>query len=167
MQNLYTLTAHQQAMQAHLEAAGFDDQTIADSLEAEGDELKEKRLGYIAVIKMKRALGTARNTAAHQIAELAERELEAADRLEAALFKSMTATGDVDLVGLEYEAHIKGKPVAVVINDISKIPASFMRTPEPAPPKAVPDKTAIKAALQKGELVDGCELGASKKLTIS
>ena len=165
--NLYTLTAQQKQMQATLEAAGFDDQTISDSLEAEGDDLKEKRLGYVAVIKMKRASAAARNAAAASITELAERDTESADRLEAALFKSMQATGDADLVGLEFEAHIKGKPAAVVINDLSKIPASFMRTPEPAPPKAVPDKTAIKLALQKGEAVDGCELGPCKKLVIS
>jgi len=165
--NLYTLTAHQQAMQAHLEAAGFDEQTIADSLDAEGDSLKEKRLGYVAVIKMKRAIAAARNAAAASINELAERETEAADRLESALFKSMQATGDADLVGLEFEAHIKGKAAAVVINDLSKIPSHYMRTPEPTPPKPAPDKAAIKAALQKGEVVEGCELGASKKLVIT
>jgi len=169
MNNLYTLTAHQQAMQAHLEAAGFDEQTINDTLEGEENslELQEKRLGYIAVIKMKRAIAVARNAAAASINELAEREIEAADRLEIALFRSMQATGDVDLVGLEFEAHIKGKAAAVVINDLSKVPAQYMRTPEPTPPKAAPDKAAIKAALQKGEFVDGCELGANKKLVIS
>lgn len=164
--NIYTLTAHQQAIAHQLECAGFDDQTIADTLEAEGDDLKEKRLAYVAVIKMKRAMANARASAALAINELAEREAEAADRMEAALFASMRATGDADLVGLEFEAHIKGKPVAVVINDASKIPAAFMRVPEPTPPKAVPDKTAIKAALQKGDAVDGCELGPDKKLVI-
>jgi hypothetical protein len=165
--NLYTLTAQQQQMQATLEASGFDEQTITDSLEAEGDDLKEKRLGYVAVIKQKRAMYAARNYAAAAILELAENELIAADRLEAALFKSMQATGDADLVGLEFEAHIKGKPAAVVINDLSKIPSHYMRTPEPTPPKPAPDKAAIKDALQKGEVVEGCELGASKKLVIT
>ena len=164
--NLYTWTAHQKSMQAHLEAAGFDEQTIADSLEAEGDELKEKRLGYVAVIKMKRAIAAARNAAAASINELAERETEAADRLESALFKSMQATGDVDLVGLEFEAHIKGKAAAVVINDLSKIPAQYMRTPEPTPTTSSPDKAAIKTAIQAGEFVAGCELGSNKKLVI-
>jgi hypothetical protein len=167
--NLYQLTTTQHALQLHLDAAGFDAQTIADTLDGEEntDALREKRLGYVAIIKAKRAIAAARNAAAASINELAEREAEAADRLETALFKSMQATGDSDLVGLEFEAHIKGKPAAVVINDPSKIPESFMRTPEPTPPKAVPDKTAIKAALQKGESVDGCELGPSKKLVIS
>lgn len=153
-------------MHAQLEAAGFDAQTIADSLEAEGDELKEKRLGYIAIIKTKRAHAAARNAAAAAISELAERETESADRLEAALFASMLATGDADLIGLEFEAHIKGKPAAVVITDLSKVPAAYMRTPEPKPPVPAPDKKAIAAALAAGEQVDGCELGPNKKLMI-
>jgi len=165
--NLYTLTAQQKQMQATLEAAGFDEQTIADSLEAEGDDLKEKRLGYVAVIKMKRASAAARNAAAASITGLAERDAESADRMEDALFKSMQATGDVDLVGLQFEAHIKGKPVAVVITDASTIPAHFMRFSEPVTPKPAPDKAAIKAALLAGALVDGCELGSSKKLVIT
>jgi len=167
--NLYTLTAQQQQMQASLEQAGFDDQTITDTLEAEGntDALREKRLGYVAIIKMKRAMATARATAAAAIAELAEREQEAADKLEAALMRSMLATGDSDVVGLEFEAHIKGKAAAVVITDATKIPAEFMRTPEPTPPKPAPDKKAIKAALDEGKQVEGCELGPNKKLVIA
>lgn len=155
-------------MQAHLEAAGFDVQTIADTLEAEDntDALRDKRLGYVAIIKQKRAQAIARYQAAQSINELAERDVEAADRLEAALFASMQATGDKDLIGLEFEAHIKGKPVGVVIEDASKIPAQYMRMPEPKPLVPAPDKAAIKAALQAGEHVDGCTLGSDKKLVI-
>ena len=164
--NLYTLTSAQHAMQAQLEAAGFDDATIADTLEAEGDELKEKRLGYVAVIKMKRALAAARATAAESMRALCDLETERADRLEAALFASMQATHDTDLIGLEFEAHVRGKAAAVLINDLSKVPAAYMRTPEPVPPKAAPDKKAIGAALAAGEFVDGCALGPNKKLVI-
>lgn len=166
--NLYTLTAHQQAMHAHLDAAGFDAATIADTLEGEEntDALREKRLGYVAIIKDKRAIVAARNAAAASINELAEREAESADRLEMALFKSMQATGDKDLIGLEFEAHIKGKTAAVIINDLSRVPAAYMRMPEPTPPKPAPDKKAIAAALAAGEIVEGCELGLNKKLVI-
>jgi len=166
--NLYSLTAAQQAMRAMLEDVGFDSQTIADTLEGEENslQLQEKRLGYLAIIKIKRAHAAARNAAAASITELAERETETADKLEAALFASMLATGDADLVGLEFEAHIKGKPAAVVINDLAKVPAQYMRTPEPVPPKAVPDKKAIAVALAAGEFVDGCTLGLNKKLVI-
>ena len=166
--NLYQMTATQHAMGAMLAAQGFDEQTIADTLEAEQntDALRDKRLGYIAIIKHKRIAAAARNSAAAAINQLAERDTMDADRLETALFKSMTATGDADLVGLEFEAHIKGKPAAVVIKDVSKVPAIYMRIPAPKAQDAVPDKAEIKAALQRGDLVDGCELGASKKLVI-
>ena len=164
--NIYQLTQGQLALQQKLEAAGFDDQTIADSLEGEGEALKEKRLGYVAIIKQKRALYAARNAAAAGIQSLAELEMIAADKMEARLFESMTQTGDKDLVGLEFEAHIQGKAAAVVIKDLSKIPSSFMRTPETKLPTPVPDKEKIKLALSGGEFVDGCELGTSNKLVI-
>jgi len=85
--NLYQLTAEQQAMSKKLEFAGFDEQTIADTLEGEDnpEALKEKRLGYIAIIKMKRAMAVARSSATAAISELAERETEAADRLRRGL----------------------------------------------------------------------------------
>lgn len=166
--NLYSLTTAQHAMQAHLEAAGFDDQTIADTLDGEEntDALHDKRLGYVAIIQAKRAMAEARKAASIAIIALMQRDEEAADRLEAALFASMQATGDMDLIGLEFEAHIKGKPVAVVISDASKVPALYMRTPETTPPKAEPDKAAIKKALLAGKMVDGCTLGTDKKLVI-
>jgi hypothetical protein len=166
--NLYQLTAEQQAMSKKLEFAGFDEQTIADTLEGEEntEALKEKRLGYIAIIKMKRAMAVARTSAAAAIAELAERETEAADRLESTLMKSMIQTNDMDLIGLEFEAHIQGKVAPVLINDLSKVPAQYMRTPEPTIPKAAPDKKAIGQAIANGEIVDGCTLGANKKIVI-
>ena len=155
-------------MANRLELAGFDDATIADTLEGDDntDALREKRLGYVAIIKAKRAMADARQAAANSITALIQRDWEDANRMEAALFASMQATGDKDLVGLEFEAHIKGKPVAVVIKDATLIPPAYMRVPEPTPPKAVPDKTAIKAALQKGDYVEGCTLGPDKKLVI-
>ena len=166
--NIYTLTQAQVELQAKLEISGFDAQTIADTLDGEEntDALREKRLGYVAIIKAKRVMAEARQRAANDIMTLIERDSTDAFRLEAALFASMQATGDKDLIGLEFEAHIKGKPVAVVINDASKIPAQYMRLPEPKPPVPAPDKAAIKAALQKGEAVDGCALGTDKKLVI-
>ena len=58
--NLYRLTEAQHALHTRLELAGFDEQTIADSLEGDDntDALREKRLGYVAIIKNKRALST-------------------------------------------------------------------------------------------------------------
>lgn len=166
--NLYTLTQHQRFIQNHLELSGFDAQTIIDTLDGESntDALKEKRLGYIAIIKSKRAMAAAREKPYLDMGELIKADLDAANRLEAALFSSMQATNDIDLVGLEFEAHIKGKAAALVIKEGAVIPAEFMVTPEPSPPVARPDKDAIKKELAAGRVIDGCELGTNKKLVI-
>jgi len=166
--NIYQLTEAQQALQHRLELAGFDDQTIADSLEGDDntDALREKRLGYVAIIKNKRALANARAAAAADMAALADKEAADADRLECVLFESMIKTGDTELIGVEFEAKIKGKAASVIIKDAAAIPAQYMRLPEPKPPVPAPDKKAIGEAMKRGEFVPGCELGINKKLVI-
>ena len=166
MSSLYQLTAAQRAMQAQLENAGFDDQTISDTLEAEGDDLLEKRLGYIAIIKSKRAFAEARATAANDMAALAEAEASAANRLESALLASMSATGDSQLIGLQFEAKIRKNPPAVEIADAAHIPKTYWRTPAYTVPDDQPDKAAIKLALQSGTDVPGARLVQGLKLVI-
>lgn len=164
--NLYELTGAQHALQAQLEAAGFDDQTIADTLEGEGDALRDKRLGYLAIIKSKRAFAEARAVAANGLAALAESEAKDASRLESALLASMTATGDSQLVGLQFEAKLRKNPPAVEIADSAALPWSYWRTPEYKPPAPTPDKTRIKADLQAGKEVPGARLVQHTRLEI-
>lgn len=166
--NLYHLTSFQHEMIAQLEAADFDSQTIADTLEGlECTELlQEKRLGYVAIIKQKQALSDMRYAAAKDIMALAAKDTAAADSLSAALFASMQATGDKDLIGVEFEAHIQGKPAAVVIADPAMIPAEYWTTPEPKPPVPSINKVLLGADLKAGKAIDGASLGTNKKLVI-
>jgi hypothetical protein len=168
--NIYTLTAAQKALQAKLEESGFDAQTIADTLDGEQntEALKEKRLGYVAVIMQKRASATARKAAALAINELASADLLAADRLERALFESLLATGDTELVGVEFEARIKGKTAALEIVDEALVPIYYW-TAQREEMKIIPaaiDKMKIKEDLKLGRLADGVKLGINKKLEI-
>jgi hypothetical protein len=166
--NLYTLTANQQALVAKLEQSGFDSQTITDTLEGEENslQLQEKRLGYIAIIKQKRALAAMRIQAAKDIDELGKQDELAAERLEAALFQSMQNTGDKDLIGVEFEAHIQGKAAAVEIIDPALVPRKYWITPEPKVPVAAISKTLIGADLKAGIAIEGAKLGINKKLVI-
>ena len=77
--NLYQLTTAQHDLIAKLEAADFDSQTIADTLEGEENSvlLQEKRLGYIAIIKQKQALAAMRKAAAADILALADKDASA------------------------------------------------------------------------------------------
>ena len=166
--NLYQLTAAQHELIAKLEAADFDAQTITDTLEGEENslQLQEKRLGYVAIIKQKQAYAAMRKAAAADIMALADKDANAAQSLSDALFASMQATGDKDLIGVEFEAHIQGKPAAVVIADPALIPAMYWTTPEPKPPVPQVNKVLLGADLKAGKVIDGASLGINKKLVI-
>lgn len=168
MTNLYQLTANQHALIAKLEAADFDIQTIKDTLDGEENslQLQEKRLGYVAIIKQKQSLAAMRKAAAADIMALADKDTYAADGLMAALFSSMQATGDKDLIGVEFEAHIQGKPAAVVIANPALIPAEYWTTPEPKPPMPSINKVLLGADLKAGKVIGGASLGINKKLVI-
>ena len=167
--NIYQLTANQQALQASLEESGFDEQTIIDTLDGEEntDLLREKRLGYVAIIKQRKAMAAMRIQAAKDIDALAKQDELAAERMEDALFKSMQLTGDVEVIGLEFEAHIKGKTAAVEILDESLIDQKYWATPEPKPPVATIRKTLIAADLKAGIAVAGALFGSNKRLVIT
>ena len=55
-------------------------------------------------------------------------------------------------------------PVAVVIADGAQLPPQYMTQPEPPPPR--PDKAALKAALQAGEVIDGAWLQQGERLEV-
>jgi Siphovirus Gp157 len=168
MTNLYILTANQHELIAKLEAADFDAQTITDTLEGEENslQLQEKRLGYVAIIKQKQALAAMRKAAAADIMALADKDANAAQSLSDALFASMQATGDKDLIGVEFEAHIQGKPAAVVIADPTLIPAEYWYVPEPKVYDRAVNKTQLSADLKAGKVIAGASLGINKKLVI-
>lgn len=166
--NIYTLTQQQRLLISQLEALEFDEQTIADTLEGEQstDDLRSKRLAYVAIIKSKEAMIDARDKAIDAINKLRDADELTVARLEKALMSSMIATGDKELIGIEFEAHVQGKPPSVQVYAAEQVPACFWRTPEPTQPKPVIDKAAVKAKLLAGELVEGCILGSNKKLVI-
>ena len=166
--NIFMLIGLQIALQARLEAQGFDEQTIADTLEGElnTDDLLEKRLGYIAIIKQKRAFGELRAKAANDMATLAEIEVRDAVRMEKALMASMTATGDTNIIGLQFEAHIRKNPPAVDITDLLSLPKKYWFTPEPKPTISTPDKNAIKNAIKAGIDVIGARLIQTTRLEV-
>lgn len=53
------------------------------------------------------------------------------------------------------------KTTSVSIHDLTQIPAEFTRTPDP-----VPDKSAIKAAIQSGQDVPGAEIVTGQSIQI-
>ena len=82
-----------------------------------------------------------------------------------------------NLIGRLFERVYEGKPInvgtfilsyrksdAVVIEDESRIPPEYMKTPEPPLPK--PDKTAIKEAIKGGAEIPGAIIETRQNLQI-
>lgn len=61
---------------------------------------------------------------------------------------------------------VQNNPQSVEILDESLIPAEYIRTSEPKPPVATPDKKQILSALKSGVDVSGCAIKQTNRLVI-
>ena len=168
MTALYILTNQYQAIVEKLAEGDFDLQTIEDTIEASGivDEfsIKAQNCEFIArellahhdaidaEITRLTALKTKRDKAAQTMRDYIKICMERAgiEKIECPLFK----------------LSIRKNPFSVEVIDLLSLPAEYWRIPEPKPPVAAPDKTAIKAALLEGKEVTGAKLIQNTRLEI-
>lgn len=163
MTALFQLTAEYRATCDKLADMDLDQQTIADTLEAERWPLEVKAKNVALVILSLDANAQAikeRIDALNAVRKSAESRAEhlrqyLADNLRAAEIQKVE--GPDVVIGWR-------KSTAVEIEDETQIPAEFMVMP-PAP-AARPDKTAISAALKAGKAVPGARLEQRQNLSI-
>lgn len=141
-----------------------DEQTIADTLEAEAWPLELKAQNYGFVIRNLEATAEAIKTAEKQMAERRKvLEKRAANMLER-LKTGMEIAGVKELSCPYFAIKVVSNPASVEVYEPRLIPAEFMRQPEPPPPS--PDKTAIKEAIKAGKEVPGAFLAQGTRLQI-
>jgi hypothetical protein len=87
---------------------------------------------------------------------------EAAYQLNRACLNAMESAELTVLHGQHCMLRKRLNPPALKIEDESAIPVEYYR--EPAPPKAVPHRATIKAALECGMTVPGCRLTRGSRL---
>ena len=163
MSSLYELAAEFRAIAEKLESSELDEQTIADTLEGYSVDLENK---VISVCQFIRNLESTAEAIKASEAEQAKRRkaIEAkADRLREYVMNNMAATDKTKVECPLFSISIRTNPPSVNVFDFSAIPQEFLSIPEVAP---VPNKKAIKAALEAGAIVSGCELQRSKSLSI-
>ena len=89
------------------------------------------------------------------------------DRLCDYVLATLSASALKELCGNTATLKLRLNPVAVTIDDPEAVPAEFKRQPvPPPPPPAVPDKAAIKVALQSGVDVAGARLTRGSRLEV-
>lgn len=164
MTSLYNLSAEVAALKEKLEASDFDEQTIADTLEAESFDFEEKCRATAYVIKEFQASLQSMQRA---IDEMCARQLQLQNKtksLYSYLLDCMTLAGKKKIKGVEFDITVKRNPASVEIIDSGIIPERYWKVPEPAP--AILDKRTLLKKLKEGENIPGCQLVQKERLEI-
>jgi hypothetical protein len=162
--SLYVLASEYHASASKLLESDFDEQTIADTLEGLSGELEFKATNVAMLVRNLEASAEQIKIAEKSMADRRKAIESKAESIKRYLKDNMQRSGITKIESPYFALTIKKNPPSVIIDDATAIPAKFMVTP-PAPPPS-PDKTAIKAALQAGELVDGAHIEQGERLEI-
>lgn len=164
MTSLYNLSAEVAALKEKLEASDLDEQTIADTLEAESFDFEEKCRATAYVIKEFQAKEEALTCA---IDEMVYRKKGMKNRitgLQAYLLDCMQLAGVRKVEGVEFDISIRKNPHAVKIIDSGLVPKAYWKIPEPAP--AILDKKALLKDMKDGKSIPGCQLEQTERVVI-
>lgn len=159
---LYELTDNFKNLLNLAEDPDVDPEVIADTMEAINGELEDKAEGYAMVMRQLTADADAIQTEIDRLTARKKAINANTDRMKAALFNSMKATGKVKFKTRLFSFGIRKNPASVVIDDPAAVPAEFL---VPQEPKI--DKKGIKSMLQNlGGPSEWAHLEQSESLSI-
>lgn len=156
--NLYEVTGNVLTLQAMLESDEFDAEVLADTMEAVDGEYEYKIEQYCKVIKNLEADMDALKAETKRLSDKRKVLENNVDRLKAAMFESMKATGKTKVKGTVFTAAIQkngGKLPLIVADDVTTdhLPDQLVIVTEK------PNLEAIRELLEAGKVVDGFTLG--------
>jgi hypothetical protein len=164
MSALYLLAGEYRAAADKLADMDLDPQTLADTLESLTGDLEVKAVNVGMLVRNMEATAAAIKEAEAGMAARRKAIENRADGIRRYILSCMQGAGVNKLETAHLALSIRANPPAVDVFDAAQVPAAFMRVPDPPPP--VPDKTAIKDALKRGEDVPGARLMQGQRLEI-
>lgn len=164
MSNLYNLSAEVAAIKEKLENSELDQQTIADTLEAESFDFEEKCKAVAYVIKEFKAKDEALIEALDEM-ELRRHAIKnKIYSLNDYLLTCLQQAGVKKVEGVEFDISVRKNPQSVEVLQSGLIPSQYWRTPEPAP--ATLDKKTLLKDLREGRNIPGCQLKQTERVEI-
>lgn len=163
MTALFILAAEHRALADKLHDLDLDEQTIADTLEAESGDVIEKGKNVAAVFRNLESDAKQIKEAEQQLAERRKAIEKRADALKQYLKTNMEIAGIQKIDSPWFVVSIATNPASVIVDDESLIPDDYMRE---IPATYSPDKKLIKSALDEGYVVPGCHLERGTSLRI-
>lgn len=164
--NLYDISTQYLATANQLADMDIDEQTLADTLEAEAWPVEEKVRAVSAVILNLQAEADMVKAASDKIAKRAKALQSRADALHDYLLINMQRTGITEIKALDgtFKAKLyRERDASVVIDSENLIPADYMRE---IPARCEPDKVLIKKAINDGYEVPGAHVVKKDRLEI-
>lgn len=156
--NLYPLRTELQALRERMKEDGLDEVTITDTINGLALPFEEKAVGLAMIADEMNVDADAAESFFKAGLERVKHLRERSDKIKQTVIENMLA---LDMKEISHEIRpvkLAKNPPAVVIDDEKALPPSYWRTPEPKPPVASPDKTAIKKAIEAGTEVPGARL---------
>lgn len=146
----------------------FDLATIDDTIEASGlvDDFTDKAQALEFVARGALAHHPAIDAEIARLTALRAKRDGVAAGVRKYLLDNMQRTGISKITCPLFLISIANNPPSTDVYDPLSLPAKYMRTLEPKPPIASPDKSLIKADLQSGVEVPGAKLVQSQRLVI-
>ena len=168
MASLYILAAEYRALLDTLADGDFDAATVADTIEASNlpDDLASKAQNIEYAARNEEADIPAIDAEIERLQARKAGKLKTAQGLRDYLLTCMQVANEQKIETPMFSFCQRKNPAAVVLEDEKLLPAEYWRMPEPKPPVAMPDKAAIKAAIQSGNDVPGAKLVQAIKLTV-
>ena len=166
MANLYEISTQYLATAQQLAELDIDEQTLADTLEAEAWPVEEKVRAVSAVILNLQAEADMVKATADKIMKLYKAKQARADALHDYLLINMQRTGITEIKALDgtFKAKLyRERDASVVIDSENLIPADYMRE---IPARFEPDKVLIKKAINDGYEVPGAHIVKKDRLEI-
>jgi hypothetical protein len=161
--SLYEIASEFMQMADRLRELDLDEQTVADTLEAENGDLIDKLCAVMAVaLSMEAEAEQVQRFVLERAQARIVRLTKRAERLRQYALDAMVGTNQVEVKQPDLHFRVRVNPPSVVIDDEKKLPMFFtvVKTVESI------DKAAIKKALEAGEDVPGAHVERRKRLEV-
>jgi hypothetical protein len=162
--SLFAIAGEYRQQLDQLEQMGLDEQTFRDTLESIGGDIEEKSINVAMFVRNLESSATAIETQIESMEERSKAIRKKADHIKDYLRANMEHAKIQKIESPFFVLAIRKNPASLVLDDESKVPPSFLKTPEPPPPML--DKTKLKDALKNGEVVPGAHLEQKTRLEI-
>lgn len=159
---LFQISQEHRALADALQDMDLDEQTIADTLEAESG-LVEKSQAVAFVIRNMETFADAIKAEADAMADRAKKVRNRADAVKKYLHQCMNLAGVQKIEHPQFTISVRKNPVSVQIFEEGLLPPDYLRE---IPAKYEADKRLIKQAIEDGHDVPGAKLTRTESLQI-